>query len=273
MCWLELSKGFITNNLFVKRILFCSWNIHERSIIFSNVLVVWNAPAVPLNEYQGGLAANGFSCWAVWSVRYSTRVDRGTCQLCQQHAPCANRCVCVSVAAGLPLVDARETFETCFLQAFILLKCDRSANSRGGVNNAGANPLKIQMSVQWVKDILHPVWLALAWPSRGAVSVNQPHGDGARIRVIVGMAWVGAQALAWRFPAREMLLTGLGLFSPSAWLRQNRMVEGKDSKLCMKLCRITPLNTSSLMLIFVIIISTSVEAIASGCRWGSTGIS
>lgn len=56
--------------------------------------------------------------------------------------------VCVSVAAGLPLVDARETFETCFLQAFILLKCDRSANSRGGVNNAGANPLKIQMSVQ-----------------------------------------------------------------------------------------------------------------------------
>lgn len=273
MCWLELSKGFITNNLFVKRILFCSWNIHERSIIFSNVLVLWNAPAVPLNEYQGGLAANGFSCWAVWSVRYSTRVDHGTCLLHQQHAPCANRCVCVSVAAGVPLVDARETFEMCFLQAFVLLKRDRSANGRGGVNDAGAKPLKIQMSVQWAKDILHPVWLAPAWPSRGAVSVNQLHEDGAQIRVIVGMAWVGSQALAWRSPAWEMLLTGLGFFSPSARLRQNRMVEGKDSKLCMELCRITPLNKPSLMLVFVIIISTSAEAIASGCHWGSTGIS
>lgn len=43
-------------------------------------------------------------------------------------------------------------------------------------------------------------------------------------------------------------------------------MEGKDNKLRMKLSRIMPLKKSSLMLIFVIIISTSAEAVASGCH-------
>lgn len=106
MCWLELSKGFITNNLFVKRILFsCSWNIHEQEHCFLKCIYL-KCSSGSFKWITEGLACKWFLLFSCTWANKPPGIDCFARLLHQQQPSCANRVwgvsVCVNATAGLP---------------------------------------------------------------------------------------------------------------------------------------------------------------------------
>lgn len=139
MCWLELSKGFITNNLFVKRVLFsCLWNIHEQEHCFLKCIYL-KCSSGYFKWITEGLACKWFPLFSCTWANKPPGIDCFARLLRQQHPGCANRVwasVCVNATAGASSAPPWATLSPGFSQALGPLKCDRSTHCRGGVNAA-----------------------------------------------------------------------------------------------------------------------------------------
>lgn len=156
MCWLELSKGFITNNLFVKRILFsCSWNIHEQEHCFLKCIYL-KCSSGSFKWITEGLACKWFLLFSCTWANKPPGIDCFARLLRQQHPSCANRVwgvsVCVNATAGLPQLLRGQPQPG--LHTGTRTTEMRSLNSlqKGCERCWKAKPLKIQMSVRWAKD-------------------------------------------------------------------------------------------------------------------------
>lgn len=157
MCWLELTKGFITNNLFVKCILFsCAWNIHEQEHCFLKCIYL-KCSSGSFKWITEGLACKWFPSFSCPWANKPPGIDCSARLLRQQHPGCANRVwvsVCVNATAGLPqLLRGQPQPGSSQLGP---LTCDRSSLQRGCERSWKAKPLKIQMSVRWAKDNVAP---------------------------------------------------------------------------------------------------------------------
>lgn len=122
--------------------------------------------------------------------------------------------------------------------------------------------------------MLHPLWLSPVWPSCGAVFY---FSKCSRTGAEQESEWSGEGhelVLVWHFIAQEMdALRSIrsGCFNPEAWLKWNRIIEGRENKLSVKLGWTIPLKkrNSNLKTIFIVTIFTSVGIIASGCHLGA----
>lgn len=274
MCWLEVSKGFITNNLFVKCILlFCLRNIHEQEHCFLKPIFYLKCSSGSFKWVTEGLDCKWFPLFSCsWSNK-PPDIDCITRLLRQEHTSCANRCVCVcECSSWVSSAPPQATLDVGLLWAFVPLKWDRSTTQRQGVNITEAKPLKIQMSIQWAKDIFHPLWLAPVWPSCGAMFY---FSKCSRTGTEQESKWSGEGhelELIWRFLAQAILWMRSGLFNPEAWLKWNRIIDVKDSKLSAKWSSVTLFPSTNLTLkpYLLLISSTSLRVFASGSHLEST---
>lgn len=139
MCWLELSKGFITNNLFVKCILFsCVWNLREQEHCFLKCIYL-KCSSGSFKWITGGLACKWFPSFSCTWANKPSGIDCSARLLRRQHPGCANRVwvwVCVWMQQLGSLGSSVGNPSPALSPALGPLKRDGSTRCRGGVKAA-----------------------------------------------------------------------------------------------------------------------------------------